>query len=76
MTLSAVASDIKTEPSLLPQMTPEEMLSCLESVIRQDYPAIPADPDDTSVRCTVKYVDDSLQPFTAPAFRAFSSIVD
>ena len=64
----ALKEQFLAEPSLLPQMTPEEMLSCLESVIRQDYPAIPADPDDTSVRCTVKYVDDSLQPFTAPAF--------
>ena len=56
------------EQALLPQMTPEEMLTYLETAIRQNYPAIPDATADAPVRCTVKYVDDSLEPYTAPAF--------
>ena len=48
--------------SMLPEMSPEEMLSYLETTIQQVYP------DNGSVKCTVKYVDDSLEPYTAPAF--------
>lgn len=56
------------DQALLPRMTPEEILSYLETMIRQDYPSIPSSPGGTPVRCTVKYVDDGLQPYTAPAF--------
>lgn len=64
----ALKEQFLNDQSLLPQMTPEEILSYLETAIRQDYPAIPASQDDAPVRCTVKYVDDGLQPYTAPAF--------
>ncbi len=53
---------------LLPEMSPEEILSYLETSIQQDYPAIPTDDDGGQVGCTVKYVDDSLEPYSAPAF--------
>ncbi len=56
------------EPALLPQMAPEEMLAYLEDSIRQEFPAIPNTDNGSSVRYTVKYVDDSLEPYTAPAF--------
>lgn len=56
------------EPALLPQMAPEEMLTYLEDSIRQEFPAIPNTDNGSSVRYTVKYVDDSLEPYTAPAF--------
>ena len=54
--------------SLLPEMSPEDVLDYLEDSIEQEYPAIPSDDSDTPIRCTVKYVDDSLEPYTAPAF--------
>ena len=57
-----------SDQALLPEMTPEEILSYLETYIQQDYPAIPTDEDSGQIGCTVKYVDDSLEPYTAPAF--------
>lgn len=56
------------ENAFLPEMSPEEILAYLESVIQQDYPAIPTDGNDGPINCIVKYVDDSLEPYTAPAF--------
>lgn len=52
----------------LPDMSPEEMLDYLENAIKQDYPEIPTDAKDSAIECIVKYVDDSLAPYTAPAF--------
>lgn len=54
--------------SLLPEMPPEEILAYLETSIQQDYPSIPAETGAAPIQCTVKYVDDSLEPYTAPAF--------
>lgn len=58
------------EPELLPQMTPEEILTCLKTSIQQTFPALPGTDSKTGsdVQYTVKYVDDSLEPYTAPAF--------
>lgn len=56
------------DASLLPEMSPEDILTRLQSAIQQDYPAIPADTGDSAIECTVKYVDDSLESYTAPAF--------
>lgn len=64
----ALKEQLLDDQSLLPQMTPEEMLIFLEAAIRQNFPAIPESADSTPVRCTVKYVDDGLEPYTAPAF--------
>lgn len=64
----ALKEQFLKEQSLLPQMTPEEMLSFLETAIRQNFPAIPEATDDAPVQCRVKYVDDGLEPYTAPAF--------
>lgn len=54
--------------SLLPKMPPEDMLAYLEDSIGQEYPAIPSDDGDAPINYTIKYVDDSLEPYTAPAF--------
>lgn len=54
--------------ALLPEMSPEDILDYLEASSRQEYPAIPSDAGDSPIRCTVKYVEDSLEPYTAPAF--------
>ncbi len=64
----ALKEQFLKEQSLLPQMTPEEMLTFLEAAIRQNFPAIPEATDDAPVQCRVKYVDDGLEPYTAPAF--------
>ena len=56
------------EQTFLPEMSPDEILSYLEQSIQQDYPSLRASSDADAVRCSVKYVDDSLEPYTAPAF--------
>lgn len=50
-----------------PALTTETMLSELRSMMNEEYPAIPFFGDETT-SCTIKYVDDSLAPYTAPAF--------
>lgn len=55
-------------PSLLPEMTPEEILADLQGTIGETYPSIPAGKDNTPIHSTIKYVDASLEPYSAPAF--------
>ena len=57
-----------SENDLLPDMTPEEMLDHLQSAVEEDYPGIPSGKNSGPVECTIKYVDDSLAPYSAPAF--------
>ena len=59
---------LAAEQAYLPEMSPEQILEYLDNAIRQDYPLIPSDEDTGSILCTVKYVDDSLEPYSAPAF--------
>ena len=56
------------KPMLLPESTPEKYLSYLQTVIQEDYPAIPAGKDNAQIHSVVKYVDPSLEPYSAPAF--------
>lgn len=65
---AALQEIFASDESYLPEMSPEEILDYLETAICQDYPAIPSDGDSDSIDCIVKYVDDSLEPYTAPAF--------
>ena len=61
--------DMITEtPSLLPEMTPEEILADLQSEIGREYPPIPAGRNSAPIRSTIKYVDASLEAYSAPAF--------
>lgn len=57
-----------SEPAFLPEMSPKETLDYLENVIRQNYPLIPSNGNSALIDYTVKYVDDSLEPYSAPAF--------
>ncbi|MCM1086548.1 MAG: DUF885 domain-containing protein [Muribaculaceae bacterium] len=57
-----------TETDALLSLTPEEMLSQLQTMITQDYPALPDNIDGEPITCTIKYVDECLAPYTAPAF--------
>lgn len=57
-----------TDPAFLPEMKPEEILAYLADSIKHKYPSIASVTGDSSIGCTVKYVDDSLEAYTAPAF--------
>lgn len=74
----ALAELLTADPSLkdrllqdetfLPRMTTEEILTFLQDAIKQNYPAIPDGEESPPVKCAVKFVDASLEPYTAPAF--------
>lgn len=64
----ALKDMIAGTPSLLPEMTPEEILADLQSEIGEEYPPIPAGRDNAPIRSTIKYVDASLEAYSAPAF--------
>ena len=65
---STLRENLLSGKAYLPSMSPAEMLDYLETAISQDYPKISADEGTNSVDCTIRYVDDSLEPYTAPAF--------
>lgn len=56
------------DPALMPAMSPEEILSCLQTRMLQDYPPLLADNSSAEITCNIKYVDASLEPYSAPAF--------
>ena len=64
----ALRDSFTTDPAFLPEMTPEEMLAYLADAIEDKYPSIPSGTEGSSIGCKVKYVADSLEPYTAPAF--------
>ncbi len=64
----ALQTMITQTPSLLPEMTPEEVLSDLRKEIGTSYPAIPGGRDNAPIHSTIKYVDESLASYSAPAF--------
>ena len=63
-----IQSKLAEDADLLPEMSPEDILNSLKAAMQQDYPPIPADTGASAIDCTVKYVDDSLEAYTAPAF--------
>ncbi len=64
----ALKEMIVKSPSLLPEMTPEEILADLQSEIGEEFPPIPAGRNSAPIRSTIKYVDASLEAYSAPAF--------
>ena len=64
----ALRNMIAETPALLPEMTPEEILADLQSEIGEIYPPIPAGRDNAPIRSSIKYVDASLEAYSAPAF--------
>lgn len=64
----ALQTMIAQNPSLLPEMTPEEVLSDLRKEIGTSYPAIPKGRDNAPIHSTIKYIDESLAAYSAPAF--------
>lgn len=71
----ALQNTLYTENSALTSLSPEEMLGKLQKIITKDYPAIPYAENETSVY-TVKYVDNCLEEYTAPAFYLLAPIDD
>lgn len=59
---------IAENPSFLPEMTPEEILSNLQKEIGEKYPPVPESSGSAPIRSTIKYVDESLEAYSAPAF--------
>lgn len=64
----ALTDSLNTEDTAFPALSPEEMLSSLRDMISEDYPAIPFQENDEAASCTIKYVNECLAPYTAPAF--------
>ncbi len=61
-------ASLASAPALLPEMSPAEILRQLRENMAAVYPRIPADTDESPIGCTVKYVDNSLEAYSAPAF--------
>lgn len=59
----ALSELLTDEDTTFPAISPDDMLLKLQAMITEDYPAIPH-----LTRCSVKYVDDCLAPYCAPAF--------
>lgn len=55
-------------PAWLPDMSPEEILNYLQTRMLQDYPPLLMNNSSNRISCNVKYVDASLEPYSAPAF--------
>lgn len=69
----SLKTTLQTNEEFLPDMTPQEMLLSLQEQMNAYFPPFPA---DSPVSCTVKYVDASLEPYTAPAFYMLPCIDD
>ena len=65
---NSLQEQFAAEPTFLPEMSPAEILDYLEISMGQNYPSIFQDEGTALIDCTVKYVDDSLEPYSAPAF--------
>lgn len=64
----ALQTTITQTPAFLPEMTPEEVLNDLRKEIGTTYPSIPQGRDNAPIHSTIKYVDESLAAYSAPAF--------
>lgn len=65
---SSLRNMFSQDPALMPDMSPEEILSCLQTRMLQDYPPLLIENNSGQITCNVKYVDASLEPYCAPAF--------
>ncbi len=59
----ALNDSLSSVNSAFPTLPPEKILAVLQEMTADDYPALPLPAD-----CTVKYVDQALEPYSAPAF--------
>lgn len=56
------------DPAWMPDMSPEEILNYLRTRMLQDYPPLLMNNSSDRIVCNVKYIDASLEPYSAPAF--------
>lgn len=63
----ALAESLSSEETAFPALAPENMLSLLQTMIMKDYPAIPSLSGE-SPKCSIKYINECLAPYSAPAF--------
>lgn len=62
-------SMLASKEDTFPALSPENMLSSLQEIIAKDYPAIPLlTIGEAPPSCSIRYLDDSLAPYSAPAF--------
>lgn len=60
---------LANENTIFPNLSPESMLSSLQEMMAEDYPAVPLlSSNETAPSCSIKYLDESLAPYSAPAF--------
>ena len=65
----ALNDSLSTENNTFPALSPENMLSKLQELITKDYPPIPQSADNKgTATCSIKYVDERLAAYSAPAF--------
>lgn len=57
------------ENAMFPDLSPKSMLISLQEMMAEDYPAVPLlSISETAPSCSIKYLDESLTPYSAPAF--------
>lgn len=66
----ALTDALAAEDTFFPAFSPEDMLIRLQEMIKEDFPSIQEEKEEKkeTVTCTVKHVDDCLEPYSAPAF--------
>lgn len=65
----ALSDSLNAEDNAFPALSPENMLSKLQELITKDYPPIPqAAGKEKTASCSIKYVDERLAAYSAPAF--------
>ncbi len=67
----ALNDKLSTVNAFFPTLPPNKILAGLQEMIAEDYPVLPV-----QTECTVKYVDKSLEPYSAPAFYMIPPIDD
>lgn len=67
----ALSDSLPSVNDTFPALTSEEILTGLQQMITEDFPVIPQ-----QTACTVKYVDQALEPYSAPAFYMIPPIDD
>ncbi len=65
---AALRTALVSAQSPLPALSPEEILKRLQADMSGLYPQIPSGSDDAPIDCAVRYVDDTLEAYSAPAF--------
>lgn len=55
-------------PECVPELAPSKILNLLKEFSSEKYPPLPSATDEKKAKCNIKYVSNSLEPYSAPAF--------